>query len=399
MVDLTRTTKHILKFANAQKQLVLDKLFQGYEKALEECISLIYSGELPHKRLLSSTLLPEKLGDITHSRWKQVVYKHASDILRGAKETAEHQRRQRYKRVYAYFSKRKRQTKFTSLHFHELKLRKYSKPGIKSVSIYIDARFTDFKKGESFDEFLRLSTPYFTEGKKRSVKINIPIKHTQMDNRYKYWKRCHTIVLEKINGSYYIDYIYQKEAPELKAEGITLGIDFGVKKLLTTSRREFLGTKIGQICSELTKCKRGSNHYKSLLRKRNQYIDSAVNSLDLVGVKKVVVEDLRTLKRSSGKKNKNTKSFRNLFQYCSVGRTFANIEKRCMEQGIELVKVLPYYTSQTCSRCGSIDKSSRNGERYHCCTCGYEIDADYNASLNILQRGVYSPPYIEKGIT
>ena len=67
-----------------------------------------------------------------------------------------------------------------------------------------------------------------------------------------------------------------------------------------------------------------------------------------------------------------------------------------MERGIELVKVSPSYTSQTCSRCKSIDKNSRQGEWYHCTTCGYEIDADLNGALNILQRGVYSPSCIEK---
>lgn len=396
MTNLMRTTKHTLKFANAQKQLLLDKILRDYQEALIECIDLIYTGKLPHKTLLSSTLLPKKLGNITPSSWRQIIYKQASGILRGACEVTEYQRRQRYKKVYKYFLKRKGQAKFLNLHFHELNLKKYPKPVVKNVSIYIDARITDFQGGNNFDELLRLSTPYFIKGKRKSIKINLPIKHTRLDVKYKGWKRCNTVILERINNQYYIDYIYQKEAPELKTEGITLGIDFGVEKLLTTSRQEFLGTEIKQICTELTRCKRGSKRYKGLLRRRNQYIDSTINNLDLTDVKKVVIEDLKTLKQNSKKRRKSNKNFRNLFQYCSVERTFKNIEKRCKEQGIEVVKVLPYYTSQTCSRCGSIDRLSRNGEKYHCCTCGYEIDADYNASLNILQRGVYDPPHIER---
>lgn len=38
-----------------------------------------------------------------------------------------------------------------------------------------------------------------------------------------------------------------------------------------------------------------------------------------------------------------------------------------------------------------LNKSSRQGEVYHCKTCGAEMDADINAAINILHLGVYSP--------
>jgi putative transposase len=62
----------------------------------------------------------------------------------------------------------------------------------------------------------------------------------------------------------------------------------------------------------------------------------------------------------------------------------------CEEQGIILEKVSPEYTSQTCSNCGTVDRNSRKGELYQCSSCRIEIDADYNAALNILHRGVYN---------
>ena len=55
----------------------------------------------------------------------------------------------------------------------------------------------------------------------------------------------------------------------------------------------------------------------------------------------------------------------------------------------------PSYTSQTCSKCGSIHKESRNGEDFICVECKYEIDADLNASINILHRGIYSSSTIK----
>ena len=37
----------------------------------------------------------------------------------------------------------------------------------------------------------------------------------------------------------------------------------------------------------------------------------------------------------------------------------------------------------TCSRCGEVNKNSRNGERYECVSCGYKQQADLNGAINI----------------
>ena len=62
----------------------------------------------------------------------------------------------------------------------------------------------------------------------------------------------------------------------------------------------------------------------------------------------------------------------------------------CEENSVLLTKVNPAYTSQTCSHCGTKDKTNRKGETYSCKVCGLIIDADYNASINILHREAYS---------
>lgn len=396
MDKLVRTTKHILKFANKEKLSLLDDLYTDYEVALKECIDLLYEEKLPLKNLLSSKLLPKSFGNISHSRWRQLIYKHASEIIRGTIAIQEKQRKQRYKKVYKYFLKRNRQTKFLEKHYHELNLKKYKKPEIMNIGIILDERFLNEQHGNFFDLFLKIFTPYFYENKRRSITLNIPIKLTKLDNKYKNWNRRKSMLLKKINGNYYINFIYETILPENRKDGIAIGLDFGIKKLLTTSRGEFLGTEIESICNEITNCKRGSKHYQSLLEKRNQYIDKVIKNLDVSNVNKIIIENLKDLKGNSRKNGKSTREFRNRFQYCSVVRTVNNIEKLCMEQGIELVKVSPSYTSQTCSRCKSIDKASRQGENYHCSTCGMEMDADLNGALNILQRGVYSPSCIEK---
>ena len=54
---------------------------------------------------------------------------------------------------------------------------------------------------------------------------------------------------------------------------------------------------------------------------------------------------------------------------------------------MEVRKVNPAYTSQTCHQCGHVDKKNRNGAKFKCTACGHADDADVNAALNILAFG------------
>ncbi len=60
------------------------------------------------------------------------------------------------------------------------------------------------------------------------------------------------------------------------------------------------------------------------------------------------------------------------------------IEYKAERKGIKVRYVNPEYTSQTCSRCGYKDKENRqNQEKFKCLNCGFELNADHNASINI----------------
>lgn len=60
------------------------------------------------------------------------------------------------------------------------------------------------------------------------------------------------------------------------------------------------------------------------------------------------------------------------------------IKYKSDRDNIKVRYVDPAYTSQTCSKCGHVDKENRKTqEKFKCTNCGFELNADHNASINI----------------
>ena len=104
----------------------------------------------------------------------------------------------------------------------------------------------------------------------------------------------------------------------------------------------------------------------------------------------LVIEDLKNVK-----KGKRTR-FMNKLQRWSYPKVINKLERLSEEEGFTLTKINPAYTSQTCSKCGSTDSKSRNGENFECVKCKNKIDADFNAAINILHRGNYNSSATKK---
>lgn len=70
------------------------------------------------------------------------------------------------------------------------------------------------------------------------------------------------------------------------------------------------------------------------------------------------------------------------------------IEYKAEWTGVPLIKVDPRYTSRTCPACGWIEKSRRRATRanamFSCNGCGWRLDRQFNAGLNILRTATAS---------
>jgi putative transposase len=212
------------------------------------------------------------------------------------------------------------------------------------------------------------------------------------------------------------------EEVEVKHENYTegIGIDLGVKDLAIvsngqkfkninkTSKAKKLEKKLKRLQRklskkyELNKAQKEGGEYRYRKTKnikkleflvlktrrrlkniRHNYIHQITTSLVKTKPEYVVMENLNTC--GMLKNRKLSKAIQEqLFQEFK-----RQIEYKCAFNGIKFILADKFYpSSKTCSNCGSVkDKLSLSERTYKCDECGYEIDRDLNASINLKNYG------------
>ena len=141
-------------------------------------------------------------------------------------------------------------------------------------------------------------------------------------------------------------------------------------------------------------------HYKNkqLNRNLNNFTKNVVHNITskivkdllLTGMKVLVLEDLRTLRKNCTTKERHKGTSKRNYVVNSIPTgMFKNfLTYKCNQNGIKVATVNPAYTSQTCSRCHLI--GNRNKYDFVCIHCGFKLDADLVGSRNIKNRYTHS---------
>lgn len=187
-----------------------------------------------------------------------------------------------------------------------------------------------------------------------------------------------------------------KEMPEPIHESV--GIDLGVKTAVTTShgtsfhlkwnrRLERRLKRAQRIVSRRMKDsnrrnrarKRMRNLYRKISNQRNDFINKTTSIL--VSENQVIrMEDLNV---TGMMKNH---CLANSIAHASFGETKRQLTYKCEWYGRSLQLVSRFYpSSQLCSHCGARNKEMKNLNKrtFVCHTCGFSLDRDLNAAINI----------------
>lgn len=274
--------------------------------------------------------------------------------------------------------------------------RKDSKyPKLKKYKDYTSLTFPQFgfnKKGN------RMAMSFSSNGKLYNTKLGEVeiLLHRPLEGTIK------QLILKRQGNRWYAIFCVERQASPSKMDvNHAIGIDVGLGKYAVLSNGmeyenpRFLRKKEKQLRKaqrKLCKKKKGSANYSKQVQRLRQYHEKVANqrkdflhklSYNLTkNYSVIVVENLnirnmvRNRKLSKSISDAGWGMFRHMLAY------------KCEKHSGVLIRVEPKFTSQDCSYCGNRVKKSLSIRTHICTKCGTVLDRDYNASLNILQKGL-----------
>ena len=227
---------------------------------------------------------------------------------------------------------------------------------------------------------------------KLKLKSNRPLPDSNRLKKLSITRRENKII---VNLTYKVEPILLPKTEKV------VGLDMGIMDRITTSDGLFIprvkedNKRKKRLQRLVSRAKKGSNNrkkkvamlanecYVQTVKQRNathRITTDLIRNYDVICIEKLEILTMVGV----GRKTLNREILAQRW-----GQLKEQLRYKAERAGRELVEVDPAYTSQTCSRCGVIEKSNRKGKSYKC-SCGLSMDADLNASINILRRGLTS---------
>jgi len=207
-----------------------------------------------------------------------------------------------------------------------------------------------------------------------------PVAHSPLIDKYRGEYTNAQLVIDERNKRIFI--MVQVNIPDkevMKKEDVkVLGMDRGIKDI-AVGRYQYLKRKLQHLGTRSAhrKLKKLSGRERRLVRDVNHTISKKIVSLPHD------VFSLEALNPAYMRENGQGKRFRKMLGSWSPSELQKFIEYKAEDAGKTVIYVNPKYTSQRCSKCGYVDKNNRHGSVFRCRNCGFELNADLNASRNI----------------
>ena len=221
------------------------------------------------------------------------------------------------------------------------------------------------------------------------------MKHTfkldKYSEKYVKWK-VQNAQLTVSNNYCWLNLQMEADTPETIEGDRRLGIDRGINNIAVCSDNTFYNSKLlKKQKSEYQYLKTklqsiGTRSAKRKLKKIAGRERRFVKDLNHCLAKDIVSKpfDIFVFEELNIKtKKSNGKQFNKKLGNWSFAQLQLFVKYKAENIGKTVITVNPKYTSQMCSKCGHIEKTNRNGSRFNCKKCGFQLNADLNASRNI----------------
>lgn len=124
--------------------------------------------------------------------------------------------------------------------------------------------------------------------------------------------------------------------------------------------------------------------HQRVINIRTDYINKIISSIVKQKPSYITIEDLNVKGMMKNKHLSKAIASQKFFEFRK------KLNSKCKQNSIELRVVDRFYpSSKTCSECGEIKKDLKLKDRIYNCSCGFKIDRDLNASINLKNAKEY----------